>query len=136
MTWDTKKSFLWSWRSYEVTVLVMVRSNDLQFVLSIEMSNTEVITFNLISSHDMGYESHFCGHGSHLRSHFRSWCGQITSNLSKTLKGRILNSFDMSLDMVWFFFLQNIRSKTQELIKFRCSAEILNCLSLKMSLKV
>jgi hypothetical protein len=42
MTWDTKKSLLWSWRSSDVT--------------------------------------------------FRSWWGQMTTNLSKTLKGRILKS--------------------------------------------
>ena len=43
-------------------------------------------------------KSHYCGHGGHLRSRFRSWWGQMTSNWSKTLKCRILKS----LPFIWY----------------------------------
>ena len=61
------------------------------------------ISFNM--SLDMGYASHCCGHGGHLRSHFWSCWGQMTSNWSKTLKGRKLKS----LPIIWYVTWHGIR---------------------------
>ena len=51
------------------------------------------------------YASHFWGHGGHLRSHFCSWWGQVTSNWSKTLKGGIMKS----LPFIWYVTCHWIR---------------------------
>ena len=56
-------------------------------------------------SNDMGYVSHCCGHAGHLRSGFRSWWGQMTSNWYTTMKGQILKS----LPFIWYVTWHGIR---------------------------
>ena len=50
---------------------------------------------------DVSYETlTICVHGGHLRSHFRLWRGQLTSNWSNTLKVQIVESLSF-IDMSW-----------------------------------
>ena len=58
-------------------------------------------------------KSDCCVHGGHLRSHFRSRWGQMSSNWSKTLKGRILKSLPFIWDVILcglIFFIFFFRS--------------------------
>ena len=66
-------------------------------------------TFHLICHLTCDKKSHFCGHRGHLRSHFRSWWGQMTFNYSKVMKGQMTSNWSKkfkvqileSLPFIW-----------------------------------
>ena len=76
--------FSTNWRTFDLTMTENVTSDDLhdkQWLFGIPWKQ-----WLFFVSHIMWHIKGSWTHGGHLKSHFRSWWGQMTSNWSKTLK--------------------------------------------------